>query len=49
MQMKNVLLNQQANEKHQTLDSLPITGSQLTQHTQLQKSKRLKMPIRAKN
>jgi hypothetical protein len=27
MQMKNGLSNQQANEKHQTLNSQPITGS----------------------
>jgi hypothetical protein len=48
MQMKNVLLNQQANEKHQTLNSQPITGSQPVRHTQLQKSERMKMPKRAK-
>jgi hypothetical protein len=30
MQMKNVLSNRQANEKHQTLNSQPITGSQPT-------------------
>jgi hypothetical protein len=45
---KNVLSNQQANEKHQALNSLPITGSQPIRHTQLQKSERMKMPIRAK-
>jgi hypothetical protein len=27
MQKKNFLLNSQANEKHQTLNSQPITGS----------------------
>jgi hypothetical protein len=48
MKMKNVLSNQQANEKHQTLNSQPITGSQPIRHTQLQKSERMKMPIRAK-
>jgi hypothetical protein len=48
MQMKNVLSNQQANEKHQTLNSQPITGSQPVRHTQLQKSERMKMPTRAK-
>jgi hypothetical protein len=35
MQMKNVLLNHQASEKHQALDSLPITGSQPIRQTQL--------------
>jgi hypothetical protein len=34
---KNVLSNQQANEKHQMLNSQPITGSQPVRHTQLQK------------
>jgi hypothetical protein len=48
MQMKNVLSNQKENEKHQTLNSQPITGSQLVRHTQLQKSERKKMPNRAK-
>jgi hypothetical protein len=33
---ENVLSNQQANEKHQTLNSQPITGSQPTRYTQLQ-------------
>jgi hypothetical protein len=46
---ENVLSNHQANEKHQTLNSLPITGSQPIRHTQLQKSERMKLPIRAKN
>jgi hypothetical protein len=48
MQMKNVLSNQQAQEKHQTLNSQPIPGSQPVRHTQLQKSERMKMPTRAK-
>jgi hypothetical protein len=48
MQMKNVLSNHQASEKHQALDSLPITGSQPIRHIQLQKSERKKMPNRAK-
>jgi hypothetical protein len=48
MRMKNVLSNHQANEKHQTLNSQPITGSQLVRHTQLQKLERMKMPTRAK-
>jgi hypothetical protein len=48
MQMKNVLSNHQANEKHKALDSLPITGSQSIGHTQLQKSERKEMPNRAK-
>ena len=34
--------------KHQALDSLPITGSQPIRQTQLQKSERMKLPIRAK-
>jgi hypothetical protein len=33
MQMKNVLSNQQAQEKHQTLNSQPIPGSQPVRHT----------------
>jgi hypothetical protein len=45
---ENVLSNQQANEKHQTLNSQPITGSQPIRHTQLQKSERMNLPIRAK-
>jgi hypothetical protein len=45
---ENVLSNQQANEKHQSLNSLPITGSQPIRHTQLQNSERMKMSIRAK-
>jgi hypothetical protein len=48
MQTKNVLSNQQESEKHQALNSLPITGSQPIRHTQLQRSERMKMPIRAK-
>jgi hypothetical protein len=44
---ENVLSNQQANEKHRTLNSQPITGSQPIRHTQLQKSERMKLPIRA--
>jgi hypothetical protein len=48
MQMKNVLLNQQAQEKHKTLNSQPISGSQPVRHIQLQKSERRKMPKRAK-
>jgi hypothetical protein len=49
MQMKNVLSNHQANEKHQTLNSQPITGSQPIRHTQLQKSERMKMPKEPRN
>ena len=45
---ENVLSNQQASEKHQELNSQPITGSHPIRHTQLQKSERMKMPIRAK-
>jgi hypothetical protein len=45
---ENVLLNQQANEKHQALNSQPITGSQPIRHTQLQKLERMQLPIRAK-
>jgi hypothetical protein len=48
MQMKIVLLDQQAQEKHQTLNSQPIPGSQPARHTQLKKSERRKMPIKAK-
>jgi hypothetical protein len=48
MKTKNVLSNQQANEKRKTLNSQPITGPQPIRHTQLQKSKRMKMPTRAK-
>jgi hypothetical protein len=48
MQMKNVLSNQQANEKHQTLNSQPITSSHPVRYTQLQKSERMKMPTKAK-
>ena len=46
--MQNVLLNQQANEKHQALNSQPITGSQPIRHTQLLKSERMILPIRVK-
>jgi hypothetical protein len=45
---ENFLSNQQANEKHRTLNSQPITGSQPTRHTQLQKSERMNLLIRAK-
>jgi hypothetical protein len=48
MKMKNVLSNQQPQEKHQTLNFQPIPGSQPVRHTQLQKSERTKMPTRAK-
>jgi hypothetical protein len=40
---ENVLSNHQANEKHQALDSQPISGSQPNRHTQLLKSKRMKI------
>jgi hypothetical protein len=45
---ENVLSNQQANEKHQVLNSLPIIGSQPIKHIELQKSERTRMPIRSK-
>jgi hypothetical protein len=45
---ENVLSNQQESEKHQALNLQPITGSQPIRHTQLQKSERTKIPIRAK-
>jgi hypothetical protein len=45
---ENVLSNQQANEKHQALNSQPITGSQPIRHTQLLKLEIMNLPIRVK-
>jgi hypothetical protein len=38
---ENFLSNQQANEKHQALNSQPLIGSQPNIHTQLQKLERM--------
>ena len=45
---ENVLSNQQENEKHQELNSQPITGSQPIKHTQNLKSERMFFPRRIK-
>jgi hypothetical protein len=45
---ENVLSNQQANEKHQALNSQPITSSQPIRHTQLLKLEIMNLPIRVK-
>jgi len=45
---KCVLSNQQVQEKHQTLNSQSIPGSQPVRYTQLQKSERMKIPTRSK-